>query len=302
MGYVGPTRFKPDALKHYGAFTAAAQDYVANLSQVQRRGLREKPLDWRAGHPCYFTDMYQLLNALRKMELSPQSRIVEVGAGAGWATEILASLLYRVDCVEPAASMIEVAKARVHSHLEHHGVPGLAANVTWQCATMEDCDLPEGEIDAVLFFESFHHVVDEAKALDKAWAALRPGGWLMIVGDANWIPGNAAQEAEWTAEMNAFGTLESPLTHDYMMWLLRDRGFSEVTRHHAVNTLVPTEAEYQPIRTVVDLDATYYNLVSARKRVAGAGDGMSPGLGPVATPAPTSLAALIWRALKRRLF
>jgi 2-polyprenyl-3-methyl-5-hydroxy-6-metoxy-1,4-benzoquinol methylase len=291
MGYEGPTRFKPDAIEHYGAFTEAARNYVDNLSEFQRRGLLEKPLDWRQGHPCYFTDMFQLLNGLRKMGLAPQSRIVEVGAGAGWATEILASLLYRVDCIEPAASMIEVARSRVQSHLTHHGVPGLIGNVSWQCATMEDSILPDGEIDAVLFFESFHHLVDERHALDKAWRALKPDGWLMILGDSNWIPGNAAQETEWTAEMNAFGTLESPLTHEYMVWLLRDRGFSEVTRYHAVNTLVPTDLEDRPIHSIVDLDAAYYNLVSARKRVARRGD---------ATASP-SMAARVWRAVKRYL-
>jgi SAM-dependent methyltransferase len=185
--------------------------------------------------------------------------------------------------------MIQVAKARVQSHLEHHGVPGLIGNVSWQCATMEDCALADGEADAVLFFESFHHVVDERHALDKAWRALRPGGWLMILGDANWIPGHAAQEAEWKAEMDAFGTLESPLTHDYMVWLLRDRGFAEVTRHHAVNALIPAEAEDQPVRNFVDLDAAYYNLVSGRKRI-----GHAP-----ATEDPGSIAARVWQAVRR---
>jgi 2-polyprenyl-3-methyl-5-hydroxy-6-metoxy-1,4-benzoquinol methylase len=300
MIYLGPTRFRPDAMAHYAEFTDAARRYVDNLSQFQRRGLREKPLDWRQGHPTYFADMFQLLNALRKMELEPQSRIVEVGAGAGWATEILASLNYRVDCIEPAASMIEVAKARVQSHLAHHGVPGMIDNVTWQCATLEDAVLPDGEVDAVLFFESFHHVVDERHALDKAWRALKPDGWLMILGDANWIPGNADQETAWTAEMNAFGTLESPLTHEYMMWLVEDRGFSEVTRHHAVNGLVPTGCEHKPIRTIVDLDAAYYNLVSARKRVRRPKPQPAPSPQSAETR-PASFGAKLLRAIQRRL-
>ena len=299
MSFSGRTRFKPDAVSNYGEFIAAARSYMSNLTDFERRGLYENPLDWHPGHPSYLTVMYQLLNAVQMLKLQSGSVIVEVGSGAGWATEILASLRYRVECVEPSAEMIEVAKERVHDHLRHHRASELAGNVRWQCATMEDCVLADGEAHAVMFFESFHHVVDERAALNKIWHALRPGGQLIILGDSNWIPGHAEQEALWAAEMEAFGTLESPLTHDYMVWLLEDRGFIGVTRHHAVNTFVPISREHEPVRNFAHLEATYLNLVLARKPIPGERAEAEPT--PAAAPhrPPRTIVGRVWRALAK---
>ncbi len=265
MDFVGATRFKPDATTGYEGFKTAAVNYIANLAPGDRRGLLEKPLDWNRGHPSYFTAMYQLLNALQAVALPPKSRIVEVGSGAGWATEIMTSLGFKVDCIEPSEEMIEVAQRRVRSHLTHHGVEHLYKNVTWQCATMEECNIQPGVADAVLYFESFHHVIDEHTALEHTWNLLRPGGWLIILGDSNWIPGNAQQEAAWNEEMAAYGTLESPFTDAYLLWLLAQRGFVDVARHHSVNCLVPVERQDEPVRNFALMDATWVNLVLARK-------------------------------------
>ncbi len=265
VSYVGPTRFRADASKDYGAFKDAAINYVANLAAGDRRGLVEKPLDWRPGHPSYFTAMLQLLSALQALGLPPGARIVEVGSGAGWTTEILASLWYRVDCVEPSPEMIRVAQRRVRDYLRLRGNEHFHRRVTWQCATMEEARLEPASADAVIYFESFHHVVDEHAALARTLGVLRPGGRIVILGDSNWIPGNAEQEAAWTAEMAAYGTLESPFTGGYLSWLLAEKGFVDIQRSHLVSGLAPTERESEPVRAFALLDATWVNLVTARK-------------------------------------
>ncbi len=265
MTFPGTTRFKPKATESYAQYKSAAVNYVANLAVGDRRGLREKPLDWNEGHPSYFTAIYQLLAALQLMKLPVGSHIVEVGSGAGWATEIMASLCYKLDCVEPAAEMIAVAKERVRAHLAHHDVERLASNVAYHCATIEECELPEQSADAVIYFESFHHVVDERRAVKSTFDTLRPGGWMVILGDANWIPGNTEQETAWTAEMEQYGTLESPFTADYLVWLLGQQGFVDIARHHLVSGLVPTERDQEPVRGFALLDAHWVNLVTARR-------------------------------------
>lgn len=280
MSYAGATRFKPDTTADYAEFKAAAVGYIANLAKGDLRGLLEKPLDWNPGRIGYFMAMYQLLNGLQAVNLPTKSRIIEVGSGAGWATEILAALHFKVDCIEPSAEMIEVAKGRVLSHLKHHGIERLYRNVTWQCSTMEEGVVPSRQADAVLYFESFHHVINERAALEKTWRALKPGGWIIILGDANWIPGHPEQEAAWTAEMEAYGTLESPFTDGYLVWLLKQRGFSKVTRHHLVNGLIPVERDNEPVRNFAQINAAFINLVTAQKPLDG-----QPAL-PESPPAP----------------
>lgn len=274
MIYPGPTRFQTGALEHYGAFTQAAADYVAKLAPGDRRGLIEKPLDWRPGHPSYFTAMLQLLGALRMLGLAPGSKIVEVGSGSGWATEILASLWYRVDCIEPSKAMIRVARKRVREQLRLRGCEHFHKRVTWRAVPMEEADLQPQSADAVIYFESFHHVVDERAALMRTWDVLRPGGQLVILGDSNWIPGNVEQERAWRAEMAAYGTLESPFTADYLTWLLGEHGFVDIKRNHLVDGLAPTEREAEPVIAFALLDATWNNLVTAIKP---ADEGASPG-------------------------
>ncbi len=265
MTFPGTTRFRPNATETYAEYKDAAVNYVENLAVDDRKGLREKPLDWRMGHPSYFTAIYQLLAALQLMKLPIGSHIVEVGSGAGWATEIMASLGYKLDCVEPAAEMIVVAKERVHAHLAHHGLEQLASNVAYHSATIEECELRAQSADAALYFESFHHVVDEHCAVKRTFDTLRPGGWLVILGDANWIPGNREQESAWTAEMDQYGTLENPFTADYLVWLLDQHGFVDIARHHLVSGLVPTDRELEAVRNFALMDAHWVNLVSARR-------------------------------------
>lgn len=266
MNYTGATRFKVEGRTDYGQLKTAAESYISNLAVNDRRGLHEKPLDWRPGHPSYFHAMYQLLNALSLMRLATDAYIVEVGSGAGWATEVMASLRYKVHCVEPSAEMIDVAKVRVASHLRHHQVDQLIGNVSWQCSTIEESDLSPETADAVIFFESFHHVINEEVAAQAVYDVLKPGGQLVIVGDSNWIPGNIEQETAWLEEMDAYGTLESPFTADYLTWVLELTGFRDVSMHHSVNGMIPVSREAEPVRDFAQLDAKWVNLVRAVKR------------------------------------
>jgi SAM-dependent methyltransferase len=262
--YNGPTRFKGLPDNTFFGFKTAAEKYPTLLDGNESLGFHQKPLDWMQGHVSYFAAMYQLLNALRTLNLTPKSLIVEVGSGAGWATEILASLTYRVVCIEPSEDLIRHAQRRVQSYLNHFGVEQLYHNVTWHQTTMEEANLQE-VADAVLFFESFHHVIDENKSLSNVYRLLKPGGALCIIGDSNWIPGNKAQEKFWQDEMNRFGTLESPFTREYLNYILRENRFDKITFNHAINGFVPLEREDQPVKSFIYLDATYYNLVTAVK-------------------------------------
>lgn len=285
------TRFKGDQADNFSALKQAADDYPKSLSEDEAVGFWHKPLDWAEGHPNFLVNMYQLMNAIQLMQLKPKSTIVEVGSGTGWTTETLAGLGYKVVCLEPAERMIEVARQRVPDFLSLRRMGHLASNVTYHAATLEEADfLADGTADALLFFESFHHIIDEHKALDEAWRILRPGGFICILGDSNWIPGNQEQESFWQEEMQRFGTLESPFTHGYLTEVLKAHGFEDIGRHHGVNGFIPVEREHEPVRQFVGhLDATYLNLFTARKGARG-GDDLVSLAEPAASPEPLPVA------------
>ncbi|MFH5924324.1 class I SAM-dependent methyltransferase [Roseomonas xinghualingensis] len=204
-------------------------------------------------------------NGIAAMDLDPGSTIVEVRSGAGWLTEILAGLHYQVECIEPAETMIAAAKERVAGFLAAHAMGGLLPRVRWHCTTLEESELPNGSADAMLFFESFHHIIDEHTALKNAHRIMKPGAVLCILGDANWNPGHQGQESFWQEEMDRFGTLESPFTHGYLEHALMKNGFVRFQRYHSVNGLVPIERGTDPVRGFAQLDAETVNLITARR-------------------------------------
>jgi SAM-dependent methyltransferase len=259
-----PTRFVGNTTRDYQRYLRTAQEYVVNLRGDESLGLYQKPCDWNTGHPTFFQEIYQVLNILRSMALPPGARVAEIGSGAGWLTEMLLGLGYEVWAVEPSEEMLAVARQRVDSYMRHHRFPA-PYKVRFFCESIENCTLPDDSVDAVLFHESLHHVIDEDRTLSECRRVLRPGGVLGTSGESNWQPGNREQEAFWEAEMARFGTLESPFTYEYLHRKLVEHGFTDVTRYHGINLNVPVSQENATIKQLANYPAQSLNNITARK-------------------------------------
>ena len=265
MNYQGKTRYKGESGDNFSRYKKTAAQYPHLLSEEEQLGFRQKPFDWSKGHPNFLNNMYQILGGIEAMQLDPGAKIIEVGSGTGWVTEILACLKYNVTCIEPAGMMVDVAKERVSSFLKSHAMPNFNDNISYQITTLEEADIDDDSVDAVLFFESFHHIIDEHIVLEKVGRILKSDGIICILGDANWIPGHQEQEAFWEDEMARFDTLESPFTHDYLTSLLKHHDFGSIQRHHGVNGLIPIERDSEPVVNFSGhLNAEYVNLITAR--------------------------------------
>lgn len=100
------------------------------------------------------------------------ARIADVGCGDGGLVRFMARQGARVTGIEPSAGQLGRARAAEP-----------AADEDYRQGRAEALPFAEGELDAVVFFNSLHHVPVEVQgaALDEAARVLRPGGCVYVV-------------------------------------------------------------------------------------------------------------------------
>jgi SAM-dependent methyltransferase len=261
--FSGLRRFLSDNPMLYKSAIAAAEAYVANLDPSQSAWLFAKPYDISPGSPQFFRLTYDVLNILQAMQLPAHSHILEVGSGPGWVTEILAMLGHSVESLEPSSDMAKIARERIELMSRHHHLAA-APKVTFHQGTMEEAALGVNRFDAVLFFDSLHHCVDEEKVIGKSFDCLKPGGCLAVVESA-WHPDFKELEAFMTEEMRRFGTLENPLSTGYLDHLCTQSGFVDIERYVGVNGFFKGAQLGQRLENVADTPLRGSNNITARK-------------------------------------
>jgi ubiquinone/menaquinone biosynthesis C-methylase UbiE len=95
-------------------------------------------------------------------------RLLDVGAGTGWWSRILARRGFQVMAVEPAAAMRRVGAARTSEPIQ------------WVSGRAEELPLPAEAFDLVLLMTVLEFVAEPARAMAEAWRSLRPGGTLLV--------------------------------------------------------------------------------------------------------------------------
>lgn len=163
------------------------------MVQMDRRAGREAfgadPAGYHRARPAYPGWVWDLL--AERCGLAPGCRAFEIGAGTGLATEQLIARGASVLAVEPDVRLADFLEGRLpHSRLDVRRQP------------FEEVSLePEG-FDLGCAFTAFHWLEQEL-ALEKAHAALRPGG-------------------AWAAVWNVFGDDDRPDPfHDATLEILR---------------------------------------------------------------------------------
>ena len=107
------------------------------------------------------------------LKLLPPMRIVDIGAGEGTLSLLLAQGAERVIAVDNSEQMIAygteaAAKAGVK-------------NLEYRLGDLEELPLDDSSVDLALFSQSLHHAIHPQKAIKDAFRVLRPGGKLFIL-------------------------------------------------------------------------------------------------------------------------
>jgi SAM-dependent methyltransferase len=120
--------------------------------------------------PGYPEELFVDLAAITGMD--EQSAVLEVGCGTGQATRSLARLGGSVTAVEPGADMAALARERLVS----------STNVEIEVSSFEEWD-DRGRRFDVLVAASSWHWVDASIGWRRARHVLRPGGWMVVLGN-----------------------------------------------------------------------------------------------------------------------
>jgi SAM-dependent methyltransferase len=120
---------------------------------------------YERGRPTYPDEAVAYLAA--ELGLGPAARVLDLAAGTGKLTRLLAEGGADVIAVEPVAAMRAVLA---------EAVPGIAVHE----GTAESIPLPDGSVDAVTVAQAFHWFDAEA-ALAEIHRVLGPGGGLGLI-------------------------------------------------------------------------------------------------------------------------
>ncbi len=203
-------------------------------AEVERLGLQHRV--WRS----------RVLDAWRRAGIRAGSRVIDAGAGPGWASLDLAEIVGpegRVHAIERSARFIDVLNARA----EQRGLD----NVETRVADLVTDPLDVCDADAVWVRWVLAFVSDPALVIDKLAAALRPGGVAVIHEYLDYdsltiLPRDPAVEEfkrvvveDWRASGG------EPDLGRSLPQLLPSAGFRILSMRPIVETVTPTDSMWQ---------------------------------------------------------
>lgn len=166
----------------------------------------------------YLLDMGQIMKLLPPLP----ARVLDLGVGSGWTSEMLARCGYSVVGLDIAPDMIAIARRRITGSLD------LRFEV---CDYEAPSDL--GKFDAIVIYDALHHAEDEQGVLANAFRGLKDGGVFISV-----EPGVGHSTTEATRDVVAkFGTTEKDMPYEHQAELLRAAGFVQIRQYLRLSQL-----------------------------------------------------------------
>ena len=135
------------------------------------------------------------LAVCENLRVPEAARILDLGGGAGWVSELLAKFGYRPFTLDLSTALIQVGRDRFSRE-------NLPARFT--AGDMTALPIRSGSMDAVVVVDALHHVPDVPAVFREAYRVLVPGGQFLLA-----EPGEGHAETEKSREeMDDHGVCE----------------------------------------------------------------------------------------------
>lgn len=212
-------------LRLYEQLTQSTYDVVKEETQFDRAHMLRWPFPYVTRSATTVGNYLMMYGDLiKEMSLPAGAHILEMGSGYGSLTYQLASMGYRVTCADISEKLLEYVRTRCA------GLPGAVDTI--QC-DMNDFSIT-GVYDAVIFFESFHHVLNHADLVRRMALCLQDNGILVFAGEPIVASDSQIVPYPWGLRMDGLslwairrqGWLELGFRFDYFNGLLSRSGWS----------------------------------------------------------------------------
>jgi len=217
-----PPRFDDEAQTH-----ESEANFMFNIPGGEREEMLaievRKPFWSHAVASRYLGDFLKLLQILESLGLAPGMKLLELGCGSGWMSEMLAQCGYNVMATTISPFEIELAERRRAACQAKH----IRTRLQFAIAPMESVDQAAavqafGDFDAVFVYEALHHAFDWRKTFRAAYRCLKPGGWFFIANEPNVLHTFISYRVARLVNTHEIGLSQSEMLKE-----LRQCGFAE---------------------------------------------------------------------------
>ncbi|MEL6160658.1 MAG: class I SAM-dependent methyltransferase [Cyanobacteria bacterium J06627_32] len=111
---------------------------------------------------------YQKKLAVTRDYFRPDMEVLEIGCGTGSTAILHAPYVKHIHAIDFSANMLAIAQSKAEAEHIH--------NVTFEQAAIEDLNIPDQSLDAVLGLSILHLLRDKDAAIAQAYQMLKPGG------------------------------------------------------------------------------------------------------------------------------